>query len=69
MPPIGSFGVPLIQGEPSMVSHLIQPVRPLPTASLLPFLLRQPEGHRGQQNAPFRPPIVTGLDLNRPHRR
>jgi hypothetical protein len=48
-----------------MASHLVQPARPLPTASLLPFLLRQPEDHRGQQNAPFRPSSVTGLDINK----
>jgi hypothetical protein len=50
-----------------MASHLVQPARPLPTASLLPFLLRQPEDHRGHQNAPFRPPSVNNLGMNRAH--
>ena len=52
MPPIGSFGVPLIQREPSMVSHPVQPVLPLPTASLLLFLLRPPVDHLGEQRSP-----------------
>jgi hypothetical protein len=32
-----------------MVSHPVQPVLPLPTASLLLFLLRPPVDHLGQQ--------------------
>jgi hypothetical protein len=51
MPPIGSFGVPLIEGEPSIVSHPVQPVLPLPTASLLPFLLRPSVDHLGEQRS------------------
>jgi hypothetical protein len=40
-PLIGSRGVPPSQGRPSMASHPIRSVRPLPMASLLLFLLRQ----------------------------
>ncbi len=35
-----------------MVSHLVQPVRQLPIASLLPFLLRPPVGHPYGQRLP-----------------
>jgi hypothetical protein len=51
-PPIGYRGVSPSQGRSSMASHLVQPVRPLPTACLLPFLLRPPQdrgGHDGRR--------------------
>jgi hypothetical protein len=54
-PPIGSRSVPPSQGRSSMTSHLVQPVRPLPTACLLPFLLRPPQdrgGHDGRRSLP-----------------
>jgi hypothetical protein len=38
--PLGFHGLPLGQDRLSWVSHPVQPVRPLPMPSLLPFLLR-----------------------------
>jgi hypothetical protein len=38
------------------VSHPIQPVMPLPTVSLLLFLLRPPVDHLGEQRSPSSPP-------------
>jgi hypothetical protein len=51
-PLIRSCGVQSGQGRSSMASHLVQPARPQPAASLLLFLLRSPEDRRGQQCLP-----------------
>ena len=59
-PFIGFYGVLPSQGRPSTASHHVQPIRPLPTASLLPFLLQPPEDGRGQQRSlpPLGVPVV-----------
>jgi hypothetical protein len=61
-PSIESRRVLLGQGRPSIASHLVQPVRPQPMASLLPFLLRLP-GTVAEENAhPFCSRGVGGHD-------
>jgi hypothetical protein len=60
VPSIESCRVLPSQRRPSMASHLVQPPRPLPTASLLPFLLRPPQDHRGQPCPSFCPQRAGG---------
>jgi len=66
-----SYDVPPGQGRSSMASHLVQPAQPLPTASLLPFLLQpargivEDNGARLARGAGGRAREVHGSHINR----